>query len=153
MSSWDLRSALVTALVLLPIIGFGGSLLHLTSRMLLQRATPPDATAGVFAAIELFAGLGLVVGSLITQLLIAAGGVDTALVGLGVVFAILLLLTWRSLRRVDDSADIPIVTISLLRRIAAFQPLPPLVLETVARAATEVSVAAGDVVMTEGERR
>ena len=143
--------ALATALVLLAVAGFGGALLHLTSLMLLQRATPPQATAGVFAAIELLAGVGMVVGSIITQLLIAAGGVDTALIGLGVVFAILLLLTWRSLRTADDSADIPIVTISLLRRIPAFEPLPALVLETVARAATEVPVIAGQVVMSEGE--
>lgn len=142
---------LTTALILLPIAGFGGALLHLTSRMLLQRSTPPDATAGVFAAIELLDGVCLVVGSIIAQVLIAAGGVDAALIGLGVVFAILLLLTWRSLKIADDSADIPIVTISLLRRIPAFEPLPALILETVARAAIELSVTAGQVVVTEGE--
>jgi MFS family permease len=142
---------LTTALILLPVAGFGGALLHLTSRMLLQRATPPDATAGVFAAIELLDGVCLVAGSIIAQVLIAAGGVDAALIGLGVVFAILLLLTWHALKTADDSADIPIVTISLLRRIPAFEPLPALILETVARAAIEVSVPAGQVVVTEGE--
>jgi predicted MFS family arabinose efflux permease len=140
-----------TALILLPIAGFGGSVLNLSSRMLLQRATPPEATAGVFAAIELFSGVGMVVGSIGTQLLIAAGGVGTALVGLGIFFAILLLLTWRSLAQADDSADIPVVAISLLRRIPAFSSLTPLALEAVARTATEVSVTAGEVVMTEGE--
>ena len=143
--------ALATALILLPVVGFGGSLLNLTSRMLLQRATPPDATAGVFAAIELFMGVGMVAGSIVAQVLIAAGGVDTALIGLGILFAILLVLTWRSLAHADDSADIPVVAISLLRRIPAFTPLPPLALEAVARAATEVSVTTGEVVMSEGE--
>ena len=46
-----LAPSLAAALILLPIAGFGGSLLNLTSRMLLQRATPPEATAGIFAAI------------------------------------------------------------------------------------------------------
>jgi MFS family permease len=146
-----LARTVATALILLPIAGFGGSLLNLTSRMLLQRATPPEAAAGVFAAIELFSGIGMVVGSIGTQLLIAAGGVDAALVGLGIFFAMLLLLTWRPLARADDSADIPVVAISLLRRVPVFSSLTPLALEGVARAATEVSVAAGEVVVTEGE--
>jgi MFS family permease len=140
-----------TALILLPIVGFGGSLLNLTSRMLLQRSTPPDATAGAFAAIELFMGVGMLVGALCTQLLIAAGGVGAALIGLGIFFAVLLMLTWRSLAHADDSADIPVVAISLLRRIPLFSPLPPLALEAVARAAIEISVAAGEAVVTEGE--
>ena len=143
--------AVVTALVLLPLIGFGDSLLNLTSRMLLQRSTPPDATAGAFAAIELFMGIGMLVGSLCTQLLIAAGGVDTALIGLGIFFGVIVMLSWRSLADADDSADIPLVAISLLRRIPLFTPLPPLALEAVARAATEISVPAGEVVVREGE--
>jgi hypothetical protein len=143
--------ALATALVLLPVAGFSRSLLDLTSRMLLQRSTPPHAVASIFAAIELCAGLGMLVGSIIAQLLIAAGSVDTALVGLGIFFVLLLLFTWRSLRVADDSANIPIVAISLLRRIPAFAPLAPLAMETVARTATEVSVDDGEVVVTEGE--
>ncbi len=142
---------LATALVLFSVVGFSRSLLDLTSRMLLQRATPADSLAAIFGAIELLAGVGMVVGSLMTQLLIAASGVDAALIGLGTFFTGLLLLTWRSLRVADDSADIPIVAISLLRRIPAFAPLPPLALEAVARASTEVSVAAGEAVVTEGE--
>ncbi len=146
-----LAPTLASALVLLAVVGFSRSLLDLTSRMLLQRATPPDSLAAVFGAIELFAGIGMVLGSIMSQLLIAAGGVDAALTGLGIFFTILLLLTWRSLRVADDSADIPIVAISLLRRIPAFAPLPPIALEAVARAAEEVSVTAGQAVVTEGE--
>jgi hypothetical protein len=142
---------LATALILLPVVGFSESLLNLTSRMLLQRSTPPDATAGVFAAIELLMGIGMIVGSIGAQLLIAAGGADMALIGLGVFFAILLLFSWRSLGHADDNADIPVVAMSLLRRIPAFARLQPLALEAVARAATEVSVVSGEVVVREGE--
>jgi MFS family permease len=142
---------LATALVLLAIAGFSRSLLDLTSRMLLQRATPPDSLAAIFGAIELLAGIGMVIGSIMAQVLIAVGGVDAALIGLGIFFTILLLLTWRSLRVADDSADIPIVAISLLRRIPAFAPLPPIALEAVARAASEVVVTAGQAVVTQGE--
>ena len=142
---------LVAALVLFAVVGFSRSLLDLTSRMLLQRATPIDSLAAIFGAIELFGGVGMVLGSLMSQVLIAASGVEAALIGLGIFFTLLLVLTWRSLRVADDSADIPIVAISLLRRIPAFAPLPPLALEAVARAATEVSVAIGEAVVREGE--
>lgn len=142
---------LTLALVVLPLIGFSRALLDLTSRMLLQRATPPHSLAAIVGAIELFAGVGMLVGSVVSQLLIAAAGVKAALIELGAFFAVLLVLTMRSLRRADDSADIPVVAISLLRRIPAFAPLPPLELETVARAAVEVPVEMGDVVMAEGD--
>ena len=141
----------LSAVLLLAVAGFSTSLLNLTSRMLLQRATPPHLLGTVFGAIELFCGIGMVAGALITQLLIAASDVRAALIGVGTFFAVLLALTWRSLRVADDSADIPIVAISLLRQLPAFAPLHPLALEAVARAAIEVPVMTGQVVMTEGE--
>lgn len=140
-----------TALMLLPVAGFSRSLLDLTSRMLLQRATPPQSLAAVFGAIELFSGLGMLLGSVVSQVLIAVSGVEAALIGLSALFALLLVVTFRSLRIADDGADIPLVAISLLRRIPAFAVLPPLEMETVARAATEIAVEAGEVVMKEGE--
>ena len=75
-------------------------------------------------------------------MLIAVQGVEAALVGLAVFFAVLLVLTWRSLRVADKSADIPIVAISLLRRIPTFAPLPPLSIETVAASAGDATTTA-----------
>src|SRR4051794_10902617 len=146
-----LTPTLATAVLLLPVVGFGGALPALPSGFLLQRPTPPQALAPIFGAIELFAGLGMILGSIGAQVLIAVQGVQAALIGLAVFFAVLLVLTWRSLRVADKSADIPIVAISLLRRVPAFAPLLPLALETVARSAEELPTAAGQVVMTEGE--
>ena len=143
--------SVATAVILLAIAGFSRSSLNLTSRMLLQRSTPPHVLGTVFGAIELFTGIGMVAGSVMTQLLIAADGVRVALMGIGAFFALLIALTWRSLSVADDNADIPIVAISLLRRLPAFAPLHPLALEAVARAATEMSVVTGQVVMTEGD--
>jgi MFS family permease len=142
---------LLTAVLLLPVVGFGRALADITSRMLLQRATPPQALAPIFGAIELFAGIGMIIGSIGAQVLIAVQGVEAALIGLAMFFTMLLVLTWRALRVADESADIPIVAISLLRRVPAFAPLLPLALETVARTAEELPTTAGQVVMTEGE--
>ncbi len=144
-------ATMLAALVALPAIGFSRSLLDLTSRMLLQRSAPPTAVASVFAAVELLAGVGMAFGSVLTQILIATAGARTALVGLGIFFGALLALTARQLRRADDNADVPVVAIRLLRTLPLFASLPPLPLEAVGRAAKEVAVLAGTVVVAEGD--
>ncbi|MGI9051833.1 MAG: cyclic nucleotide-binding domain-containing protein [Ilumatobacteraceae bacterium] len=140
----------LVAFLLLPVMGFSRSLLDLMGRMLLQRSVAPSALAGVFGLLELLAGLGMLLGSVVTQVLIALASVEVALVGIGLFFAVLLVATRRSLRLADDSADVPVVAISLLRRLPVFVPLPPIPLEAVARAAVEVSVRAGEVIVREG---
>ena len=144
-------ATLLAALVALPAIGFSRSLLNLTSRMLLQRSAPPTAVASVFAAVEMLSGVGMAVGSVLTQILIAAAGVRTALVGLGILFGALLAFTARQLWRADDNADVPVVAIRLLRALPLFASLPPLPLEAVGRAAKEVAVPVGTVVVAEGD--
>jgi hypothetical protein len=144
-------TALAMALVVLAILGWGRSLVDLTTRMLLQRSAPPRELGGAFALLEFLAAAGMIVGSLIVQLCIAVSGVEVALVVLGGFFAIVFVLTWRSLRQADQAADVPIVAASLLRRHPVFAPLPPVALEAVARSAVERSVDAGEVVIVEGE--
>lgn len=143
--------SLSTALVVLPVLGCSRAILSLCGRMLLQRSSPPQALASVFAALELLAGICMTLGSVMAQVLIAAGGARLAIGVLGGVFALMLALTWRSLRVADDGADVPVVAMSLLRRLPLFAPLPPFALEAVARAATEVHLRAGEVVITEGD--
>lgn len=143
--------SLPAALVLLPVVGCSRAILSLSGRMLLQRSSPPQALAAVFAALELFAGLCMVTGSGFAQVLIALGGARLALAALGGVFALLLLCTVRSLRAADDGADVPVVAMSLLRQLPTFTPLPTMALEAVARAGIEVPVHAGDVVITQGD--
>jgi MFS family permease len=140
-----------SALVLLPVLGMTRSTLDVVARMLLQRSAPPHDLGAVFAVLELTAGLGLIVGSLLVQVLIALSGPEAALIGLGVTFAALTVATSRSLRHADDSADIPVVAMSLLRRLPVFAPLPPLELEAVARSAEELTTAPAEQVVTQGE--
>ena len=143
--------SLYIALIGLPILGFSRSLLNLTSRSLLQRSSPPEALGSLFAVLEMFTGVGMLLGSIVAKVLISAGGTDAAFVGVAVFFAVLLLITWSSLRVADDSADIPIVAINLLRSMPLLAPLPSLELESIARGADEVTVAAGQVVVAEGD--
>jgi len=103
----------------------------------------------VFGVLELLAAAGMIAGSLVVQALIALAGVEAALLGLGAFFTILFVTTWRPLRVADDGADVPVVAISLLRRMPLFAPLPPLELEVIARSACELEVGPGDVVVRE----
>ena len=144
---------LVVALIALPVLGFSRSLLDLASRMLLQRSVPPTELAGVFALVELQIGAGLLVGSIIAQILVAMGGAQLALGGLTVIFLAVLVLTRRPLRALDAATEVPVVAVSLLRRHPVFSPLPPLTLEAVALAAEERVVPAGTVVIVGGRPR
>lgn len=141
----------VVAFVVLPVLGLARSVQDLLGQMLLQRSAEPEALGAVFAGLELAAGLALILGSVATQALIAVAGVRAALIGTGAFFAVLALATSRSLRSADDSADVPVVAMSLLRRTPVLGPLPRAALEAAARSAVEVTVAAGDVVITQGE--
>jgi CRP-like cAMP-binding protein len=58
---------------------------------------------------------------------------------------------WPALRRIDDEALIAEEPLELLRRIEIFAQLPEPMLERLAAAATAVSTAAGQVVVSQGE--
>jgi hypothetical protein len=144
-------SVVAIAMILLPIVGFSRALVNLTTRMLLQRSAPPGTLAPMFAVVELLSGVGMLLGSIGAQGLIALRGAPAALFGLSGFFVLVLVLTWRPLRHADDGADVPVVAISLLRRLPLFAPLPPLAIEAVARSAVETPVAAGADVVIEGD--
>ncbi len=146
-----LALTVVAAFVILPILGLLRSLQDLLGQMLLQRSADPGALGAVFAVLELAGGLALIAGSITAQVLIATSGVRAALIGTGAFFALLLALTARSLRIADDSADVPVVAMSLLRRVPVFTPLPRRALEAVARSAVEVDVWAGSDVIVQGD--
>jgi CRP-like cAMP-binding protein len=78
--------------------------------------------------------------------------VHGAFIGLGVLFGVLLLTTRRQLGSADTFADVPVVAMSLLRRVPEFAPMPPVALEAVAREAAELQVEAGDIIIREGAR-
>jgi MFS family permease len=140
-----------TAFILIPLIGLSRGLLDVLARVLLQRSAPPSELASVFGAVETLAGIGGLVGSLIAQVLIAWSGATAALIGIGVVFAVVALGLAGSLRKADGAADVPVVEMSLLRLLPVFAPLPVWSLEAVARSAREVHAPAGTTIITEGE--
>jgi CRP-like cAMP-binding protein len=79
------------------------------------------------------------------------GGVRAALLAPAVVAAVLIAVLWRQLTRIDATATVPQVEIQLLRSLPIFAALSPPSLEGVARELEPVSVAAGTVVVAQGE--
>jgi predicted MFS family arabinose efflux permease len=145
------ETVLIATLVLLPLMGIGRSILDVTGHMLLQRAAPQDALASVFAALEVLVLAGMAIGSVVVQILIAVADVRAALLGLGGVLTVLLLLTVRQLRHVDDIADAPVVAIRLLKSTRIFAPLPPAEMEGVARAGCMEHRPAGTTIIRTGD--
>lgn len=67
------------------------------------------------------------------------------------VAALLIVVLWRQLTRIDATATVPQVEIQLLRSLPIFAALSPPSLEGVARELEPVAVAAGTVVVAQGE--
>ncbi len=149
--AFGLSVTAIAAFVLLPLIGISRSVIDLIADVLLHRSAPPEILASVYAVIEVASGAGLLLGSIGTQALIAASGVEAALLGSGAFFLFLVAVTFRSLRLADASATVPVVSMSLIRRLPVFASLPVAELETLSRSAQEVQTEPGDVVVVEGE--
>ena len=141
----------VAAFVLLPLIGISRSVIDLVADVLLHRSAPPEILASVYAVIEIAAGIGLILGSIGTQALLAVSGLEAALYGIGGFFLLLVAVTLGSMRRADASATVPVVSMSMIRRLPVFSSLPAAELETLSRSAEEVRTVPGEQVVVEGD--
>jgi len=146
-----LYPTVVGAFLLLALAGLGRTVLDVTGRILLQRAAPPDVLGDVFSLLESLMNVGLAFGSIIVPVLVGLSGARAALIGTGVVFLLVIVVSWRRVRAVDAAADVPHVEIRLLQSIPIFSRLPAPQLEGLARALRPVEYAAGETVMREGE--
>ena len=146
-----LYPTVVGAFLLLALAGTGRTVLDVTGRILLQRAAPPDVMADIFSLLESLMNVGLAFGSIIVPVLVGLSGARAALIGTGVVFLLVIVVSWHRVRSVDAAADVPHVEIRLLQSIPLFSRLPAPQLEGLARALKPTDYAAGETVMCEGE--
>jgi hypothetical protein len=138
--------------VLVAAVGGGRAVFNLATRTLLQRAVPAEVVGRVFGVAESLAMAGLAVGSAVVPLLVAVGGTVTALLGTAAILPLVALLGGRALITLDAAAHVPIVEIALLRSLRIFHALPAPALEGLARSVEPVELAAGDVLIREGEQ-
>jgi MFS family permease len=142
---------MLSAFLLLAVAGLGRTLMDVTGRILLQRSAGPQVLANVFSLLESLMNVGLAIGSVLVPVLVGLSGARAALIGTGVVFFAIILVSWRGLRSVDAAADVPHVEIRLLQSISIFARLPGPQLEGLARSLEPLAVKAGTVVIREGE--
>lgn len=141
----------IAALLLLVVIGSGRAVMDVGARTLLQRVSPADVLGRVFGMLEAIIMAGLALGALVIPPLIALGGATAALVGCGVLIIAVLVLGLRALVRIDRSAKVPIVEISLLRITPLFATLPAVQLEGVAHALEPIEASAGTTIIHQGD--
>jgi hypothetical protein len=146
-----LSTTAAATVVLLAVVGGGRALFNLATRTLLQRAVPAEVVGRVFGVAEGLAMAGLAVGSAMVPLLVAVGGTVTAVLGTAAILPLVALVGGRALLAVDAAAQVPIVEIALLRSLRIFRALPAPALEGLARSMEPVGLAAGDVLIREGE--
>ena len=146
-----LSTTAAATVVLLAVVGGGRALFNLATRTLLQRAVPAEVVGRVFGVAEGLAMAGLAVGSAVVPLLVAVGGTVTAVLGTAAFLPLVTLVGGRALFALDAAAHVPIVEIALLRSLRIFGALPAPALEGLAHSMEPVGLAAGDVLIREGE--
>jgi MFS family permease len=138
------------ALVALAIIGIGNSVTDGSAITLLQRAVPDEVLGRVLGTLEtmILASLGL--GAILGPVTIELFGIRTALLVAGLLLPVLVLLAWPRLHRLDALAPAT-SRIELLAGIPLFSPLPMPTLERLASQLGETQLAAGTLVLRQGD--
>jgi MFS family permease len=140
------------AVVLLGIAGIGKSFFEVTARTLLQRSVDDDVLARVFGVQEGLSMAALAVGSVVAPILVNRLGVEPAFMLVGLILPLIALLVFQRIRAVDrDAALADPRSVALLRGTSIFGPLGPAGLERVARNLVPLEVAAGEVIIKEGD--
>jgi hypothetical protein len=144
--------ALGPALVAFAVLGAGETLLQLTSTVTLQRLAPPAVLARLFGILEGIVMGCIALGSIAVTVFVAWTSVTTSFVLLAALVIATVLAGAVLLAR--SGGQPPPVDDDVIERILTdpvFAPLPAPTIERLGRVAEQVHVAAGDVVVAEGE--
>ncbi len=137
--------------ILLGLSSAAGAFVDVASRTLLQRTVREEVLARVFGLQESIVMGGMAVGAVIAPLAVALVGARGSFIVAGLIPLVVAGVAWTSLRRLDAAAALPGPEAVLLRSIGLFSPLPQARLELLAREAVPRDVAAGEVVVRQGE--
>ncbi len=141
----------VAAWCLLACVGVGNALIDLGGFTLLARLTAEDVLARVFGVLESLVALSIGVGAIVASLLVDEAGVRPALVIVGLLCPVLAVASWRRLRAMDRSIGVRDHDIDLLHGVTMLSPLPLPAIEQLARGLEQVDVAAGEIVVQQGD--
>jgi len=141
---------LTPVLVVMALLGLGNAVVDINAFTIMQRLVSDEVMGRVFGAVESTLVAGMAVGSLAMPILINTVGLRTGLFVIGAGVGSVALLSIGALRRIDTIALAP-DCIDLIRSVALFTPLPERSVERLARSAELVTVAAGEVVVRQGD--
>ncbi len=155
---WGLPLALIavfpqqaTALGLLACVGFANALVDLGLYTLMDRLAPNDILARVFGLQESLVALTVGLGAIVASVLIDLTSVRMAMAAVGLLCPILVVASWRRLKRPDRYIGELDDEIGLLRGVPMLQPLPLPAIEQLARGLEPVDVSARRVVIHQGD--
>lgn len=140
---------------LMGLIGAGSIAFEVVSMTLLQRGVPRDVLARVFGMLDSLAVAGVMLGSLVAPLLVAALGLRATLVVVGTSIPLLVIALTPGLKRLEARAAsraeelAPVADVFARSPIFLGAPLPAL--EALAAATKRELIAPGTIVLREGE--
>jgi MFS family permease len=140
------------AFMLFAVAGASRAVLDVGARTLLLRVTNPRVLSRFFGFAEGLAMLGLAVGAVLVPILIEVGGPEAALVGVGILVALLALGQARQVLTVDAAATVPVVEVAMLRRLPLFALTPSPDLDGLALALEPREAPEGTVFVEQGDR-
>ena len=132
------------------LLGFGNPMVDVNLDTIVQRITPDAVLGRVFGALEAVAIAAMAVGAAVMPFLADWLGLRGGLAVLALAVAALAVLGAPRMLRLDRDLQPP-VHLPLLEALPMFAPLEPAVLEQLARRLVPRQVAAGEVVVREGE--
>jgi hypothetical protein len=144
-------SFLVSAVLLLAVVGAANSIEDVAAFTLLQRIVPDDVLARVLGAIWGLAMGAVALGSIFAPAVVSVLGPQAALVVVGLILPVLALLAWSRLVGLDRAAPCPTAELAAIDRVPMFAPLSLAAREDLARVLVPMSVPAGDVVIRANE--
>jgi MFS family permease len=146
-TAWPTPVAAFAAVILL---GFGNPLVDVNMETILMRITPEEVLGRVFGALDACLIATMALGAAVMPFLVHWIGLRGALAVVGLGVALLALAGLPRMRSLDSRLRRP-AFLDRLQAVPMFAPLTPAVVESLARSLITVPVAAGEVVLREGE--
>jgi MFS family permease len=132
-------------------IGVGYTLVEVAALILLQRLGDDEVLARVRGILETARLGAMALGSIAVTALVAAVGIRGTLIALGSLLPLFALVRWRRLRSYEIGSPVDERLYTLLRGNSIFEPLTVDLLERLCGDFEPVRVAAGEVIITQGE--
>lgn len=133
-------------------VGLGYTMIEVAAKTLLQRLGSDESLSRVVGSLESARFAAQAAGSIGAAALVELLGVRGALLAMAALIPAFLILFWTRLRAFEVGAPVAEEHFSLLRGNSIFSPLPVATLERISNTLVPLDAAAGEEVITQGDR-